>query len=133
LQHDVRPYVAACDVMALCSLTETFSLAALEAMAMGKPVIHSELGGAAEMIVPGRNGFLFPAGDTRALVQRLALLAERALRERMGNEARAVVKSLFSEKVMVDRYERLLLELCGARPAAATVQAQALHQTAEVK
>jgi L-malate glycosyltransferase len=133
LQHDVRPYVAACDVMALCSLTETFSLAALEAMAMGKPVIHSALGGAAEMIVPGRNGFLFPAGDTRALVQRLALLAERALRERMGNEARAVVKSLFSEKVMVDRYERLLLELCGARPAAATVQAQALHQTAEVK
>lgn len=121
LQQDVRPYVAACDAIALCSVTETFSLAALEAMAMSKPVIHSEVGGAAEMIFPGRNGFLFPVGDTDALVKRLALLADRALRERMGYEARAMVETRFSEKAMVDRYERLLLELCDARPAAGTL------------
>ena len=40
-QQDVRPYIAVCDVMVLCSLTEAFSLAAIEAMAMCKPVVHS--------------------------------------------------------------------------------------------
>jgi glycosyltransferase involved in cell wall biosynthesis len=112
LQHDVRPYVAACDVMALCSLTEAFSLAALEAMALGRPLVHAEVGGAAEMILPGRNGYLFAAGDTGALVGRLALLAERAVSRSMGENARQVVRRHFGEKTMVDRYEQTLLELC---------------------
>jgi glycosyltransferase involved in cell wall biosynthesis len=112
-QHDVRPYVAACDVMVLCSLTEAFSLAALEAMALGRPVVHAQVGGAAEMILPGRNGYLFPAGDTGALTGKLGLLAERAVSRSMGANARQVVQARFSEKAMVDRYERTLLELCG--------------------
>lgn len=116
LQQDVRPYVEACDAMVLCSHTEAFSMAAIEAMALRKPVVHAQVGGAAEMILPGRNGFLYPAGDTRALVGKLALLSERALCERMGNRARGVVELLFSERAMVDRYERLLAELCAGRP-----------------
>jgi hypothetical protein len=40
--------------------------------------------------------------------------ADRAVSERMGREARARVEALFSEKTMVDRYERLLLRLCGS-------------------
>jgi len=113
LQPDVRPYVAACDVVVLCSdAVETFSLAALEAMALGKPVVHSDIGGAAEMIRPGENGFLFPVGDTEALVDRLARLSDRAGRERMGRKARETIEARFSERVMVDRYERLLLDLC---------------------
>jgi len=111
LQQDVRPYIAVCDAMVLCSLTETFSLAAIEAMAMCKPVVHSDVGGAAEMIVPGQNGFLFPVGDTGALVDRLARLVDHRERERMGNHARARVEALFSEETMIDRYEKLLLEL----------------------
>jgi glycosyltransferase involved in cell wall biosynthesis len=117
LQGEVRPYIAACDVMTLCSLTEAFSLAAIEAMALCKPVVHSDVGGAAEMIAPGRNGFLFPAGDTRALVDKLTILANREVRARMGIEARAAVEARFSEKAMVDRYERTLLDLCPPRPA----------------
>lgn len=118
LRRDVRPYIAACDAVVLCSFTETFSLSALEALALSKPVVHSDVGGAAEMIAPGRNGFLFPAGDTKALVDRLAILADRAVSRRMGREARATAETLFSEKTMVDRYDRLLLEVCGG---AATV------------
>lgn len=117
-QSDVRPYVGVCDAMTLCSVTETFSLAAIEAMAMRKPFVHSDVGGAAEMIVPGQNGFLFPAGDTRAYADRLAMLADPAVARRMGEAARALVESRFSEEVMVDRYERLLLELCGVGPRA---------------
>ncbi|MEO8719263.1 MAG: glycosyltransferase, partial [Burkholderiales bacterium] len=122
-QHDVRPYIAACDAMALCSWTEAFSLAALEAMALGKPVVHSDVGGAAEMILPGRNGYLYPAGDTGALVAKLALLAEHAVARSMGVNARKVVQMHFSEKTMVDRYEQTLLALCrkpSRRQAAAT-------------
>jgi len=112
LQEDVRPYIAACDAVVICSDAETFSLAALEAMALGRPVVHSDIGGAAEMIRPGENGFLFPVGDTEALVDRLARLADRAGRERMGGKARETVEARFSEHAMVDRYERLLLDLC---------------------
>lgn len=117
LQRDVRPYIAACDAMVLCSFTEALSLAAIEAMALSRPVVHSDVGGAAEMIVPGRNGFLFPVGDTAAFVDKLAVLADRAVSRRMGQEARASAESLFSEKTMVDRYEQLLAQLCGASAA----------------
>jgi glycosyltransferase involved in cell wall biosynthesis len=110
-QQEVRPFVAACDVIALTSTTEALSLAAIEAMALGKPVVHSEVGGAAEMIRPGRNGFLFPVGDTAALVERLAALSNRAMCERLGARGREVVETQFSERAMVDRYEKLLTEL----------------------
>ena len=111
LQRDVRPYVAACDAVVLCSLTEALSMAAIEAMALARPVVHSDVGGAAEMIEPGRNGFLFPVGDTRALVGKLAILADRGNCERMGRAARAVAETRFSERKMVDRYEQVLLDL----------------------
>ena len=110
-QQEVRPFVSACDVVALTSFTEAFSLAAIEAMALGRPVVHSQVGGAAEMIRPGRNGFLYPVGDTGALVERLAALADRARCERMGARAREEMEAQFSERSMVDRYERLLTEL----------------------
>jgi glycosyltransferase involved in cell wall biosynthesis len=112
MQQDVRPLLAACDTVALCSTAvETFSLAALEAMALGRPVVLSDIGGAAEMVRPGAEGFLFPAGDTRALVERLAALADESLRRPMGAAAREAVLARFSEGAMVDRYEALLQEL----------------------
>jgi len=118
LQQDVRPYIAACDAMVLCSFTEAFSVAAIEAMALRRPLVHSDVGGAAEMIVPGCNGFLFPVGDTKALVEKLAILADRTVSTRMGKNARDVVERRFSERTMVDRYERLLLDLCRTRSGA---------------
>lgn len=117
-QSDVRPYVMACDAMALCSLTEALSLAAIEAMALRRPIVHSDVGGASEMIFPGWNGFLFPVNDTRALADKLALLANRARSGRMGDNARGVAETLFSERKMVQRYEQVLLELSEARVGA---------------
>ena len=120
---DVRPLVAACDAIVLCSTAvETFSLAALEAMALGRAVVHAELGGAAEMIRDGYDGFLFPVGQTNALVERLAALADRRLAVEMGVRARAAVEARFGEREMVDRYERTLRALEGTegRPQPAT-------------
>ena len=111
LQEDVRPYIAACNVITLCSITEAFSLAAIEAMAMRRPVVHSEVGGAAEMIVPDHNGLLFPVGDTDAFVKALATLANPVEAKRMGENARAMVEQHFTEEAMIDRYEETLRSL----------------------
>jgi glycosyltransferase involved in cell wall biosynthesis len=130
-QQDVRPGIAASDVMVLCSTSvETFSLAALEAMAMGKPFIHSDLGGASEMIFPGRNGFLFPAGDTAALEDRLSELADREVAATTGRNARETVEGLFSEQTMVDRYERTLYGLCGLHPGKRDAVVYSIHDEA---
>src|SRR5437588_627517 len=90
-QEDVRPFISACDVVALTSFTEAFSLAAIEAMALGRPVVHPDVGGAAEMIHSGQDGWLFPVGDTATLVDRLAVLADPVVRTRLGENARATV------------------------------------------
>lgn len=110
-QEDVRPFVTACDVICVCSLTEALSLAAIEAMAMSRPLIHSEVGGAGELIDPGHNGLLFPARNTHALVECLLLLADGATRTMLGRAARQTIESSFSERRMVDRYEELLMEV----------------------
>ena len=114
-QKDVRPYICACDVMALCSTSETFSLAAIEAMALRKPMVHPDVGGAAEMIRCGHDGFLFPVGDTAALTDRLADLADREASATMGARARVVVETRFSEDKMIARYERLLIDIADGR------------------
>lgn len=125
-QQDVRPLIGACDAMALCSTAvETFSLAALEAMALARPVVHAGLGGAADMIASGRDGWLFPVGDTAALAGRLAALADPAARARMGAAARATVEARFSERAMVDRYESTFLELDSKRSTSENLRRRA--------
>ncbi|HEX5393409.1 MAG TPA: glycosyltransferase family 4 protein, partial [Rhodocyclaceae bacterium] len=113
LRQEVRPLISACDVMVLCSVgIETFSLAALEAMAMSRPVIHSNQGGAAEMITHEHNGLIFETHDTPGLVRCLAQLSDHTIAKRMGHQARRTVEARFSERTMVDRYELSLKELC---------------------
>ncbi|MGQ0654108.1 MAG: glycosyltransferase family 4 protein [Betaproteobacteria bacterium] len=115
LQQDVRPYLGACDTLVLTSFTEAFSLAAVEAMALGLPVVHSDVGGAAEMITHGEDGFLFPVGDTRSLVESLAVLAQPEARRRLGAHARATVETRFTERAMVERYEQTLMDMASTR------------------
>ena len=115
LQEDVRPFLSVCDVVALTSFTEAFSLAAIEAMALGRPVVHADVGGAAEMIQSGHDGWLFPVGDTATLVDRLGVLADPVVRARMSENARATVAQRFSERAMVEHYEALLTDISATR------------------
>lgn len=59
------------DVMVMPSLQEAFPLACLEAMAAGRPVIASRVGGLPEMVEDGRTGLLVPPGDARAVAEAL--------------------------------------------------------------
>ncbi len=114
---DVRPAIASCDVMALVSHhVETFSISALEGMALGKPTVMTEIGGAREQILHGECGFLFPRGDVEALEDVLRQLAEPAIRNRMGREARRRVERCFSLERMVSAYEKHLVELAITPP-----------------
>ena len=115
---DVRPLVAACDAMVIASRTvETFSIAALEAMALGRPMVMSDIGGAREQVRHGDNGLLFPPGNIAALADQLRRLAEPRLRRRMGERSRERVAQDFDVGRMVRRYEEELLGLARARLA----------------
>lgn len=106
---DVRDAIAACDVMALVSVAiETFSIAALESMAIGKPMIMSDIGGAREQVEPGRHGWVFPAGDVAALTERLGEAWDLARLRTMGAAARQRVASEFSQERMTQAYLDLL-------------------------
>lgn len=108
LLSDVRGPLTACDVVALVSKTEAFSIASLEAMAMAKPMIMSDVGGAREQVVSRQNGFLFPSGDVRALAECLRECSDSRLCEEMGKRARQRVESEFSQQVMAAQYAALL-------------------------
>ncbi len=110
--RDVRAHVQACDIMTLVSHTvETFSLASLEAMAMGRPMVLSDVGGASEQVEDGINGYLFPKGDIDALVDRLSRLRDADVRKPMGEAGRDRVQERFTFDAMVQKYEQLLEEL----------------------
>lgn len=105
LQHDVRPFIGACEVMSLVShAVETFSLAALESMSLGKPMVMSLTGGAAELIIPGEHGFLFEPGDIEALTGHLATLTSAPLRARLGAAAARRVRERFTVQEMTARF-----------------------------
>lgn len=111
LQQDVAPWVGACDIMTLVSSTETFPISTLEGMAMGKPLVASNVGGMSEQLTDGLNGFLYPSGDVAALTERLTRLFDAALREQMGKAARLSMEAAFSEQKMLADFEREFLAL----------------------
>jgi len=108
-QSDVRGYLAAMDVFALPSVAvETFSNATLEAMAMGRPVVVSRIGGMPEML-EGGGGVLFDPGDLQGLCAHLAALAlEPARRRALAAAAVDNVGRHFNWNSMVEQYLKLL-------------------------
>jgi glycosyltransferase involved in cell wall biosynthesis len=109
---DVRACIACCDVMTLTShAVETFSMAALESMALGKPLVMSRIGGAEEQVRQGVNGFLFEVGDIEALTLHLVTLSDPQQRRTMGEAARQIVHGTFTAERMMAAFTRELLAL----------------------
>jgi glycosyltransferase involved in cell wall biosynthesis len=107
---DVRPPLSIADFSVLPSTAvETFSMAMLESMAMGVPVIGSDLGGMAEAVLPGRTGWLVPPNDAGALRGAIAeALRDKGQAAAMGWHARELVVERFSKERMVGAMESLL-------------------------
>lgn len=95
--------LAAADVVAAPSLQEGLGLVPIEAMALGKPVVASDVGGLAEVVEHGVTGLLTPPGDPGALADAvLSLLRDAAMREAMGEAGRRRVLERFTLSRMCD-------------------------------
>jgi glycosyltransferase involved in cell wall biosynthesis len=114
---DPRSVISAVDAGILFSTTESFPLTLLEFLAMGKPVVSSNVGGVPEIVEDGRNGVLVPAGDVDAFVSALARLeADRAHLRALAARARASVEARFSIRQMVRSTEDVIVDALNRGP-----------------
>lgn len=109
----VAPLLAATDLFLLPSQTESFGLAALEAMACGAPVLASRTGGLPEVLDDGVEGILEPPGSVEAMARRaIALLKDPDAHARMRAAAVARARR-FSADAIVPQYEAYYHEILG--------------------
>jgi glycosyltransferase involved in cell wall biosynthesis len=102
-QDEVAPCLAAADIVVVPSRHEGLGVAALEAMAAGKPVVVSQVGGLGEVVVDGESGLLVPCEDPAALATALArLLDDPALRTRLGATGQVRVTQHYSLAAMAE-------------------------------
>ncbi|MBN2055037.1 glycosyltransferase [bacterium] len=110
-RHDIPALLRCLDLFVLPSHKEGFSNAILEAGATGLPVVATAVGGNAEVIVDGENGYLVAPGDIEMLADRLrALLADPGLRAAMAGRALVQVRA-FSMSEMVRKTEDLYIRV----------------------
>ena len=114
--RDARPLMPGFDALALTSNSEGHPLVVLEAMARGLPIVATRVGGIADTIESGVNGFVAPVGDADAIANALHELAcDRALRTRMGEASRALSLH-FSADRMVEQtlafYQEIVSGVC---------------------
>ncbi|MBW3022906.1 glycosyltransferase family 4 protein [Candidatus Woesearchaeota archaeon] len=109
---NVAPYLQALDIFVLPSLTETTSLATMEAMACGVPALTTPAGRLKEYVKNSYNGYLFPRRGVDALTKRLdELLSDPAKVSRLGNNARRTMLGFSWEataKKMIEIFEKFI-------------------------
>lgn len=112
VRHDIDRLLLAADIYVQPSLQEGLSIALLEAMAAGLPVIATAVGAAVDVIVDGESGVLVPPNDPVALAAALEeLLVDVDKRQRLGRAGRARVAREYSLERMCRAYETLMLDV----------------------
>jgi glycosyltransferase involved in cell wall biosynthesis len=115
-QEDVAPWYAACDAVALTSANEGTPVTIIEALAAGRPVVVTSVGGVPDVVADGVDGFLVEPGDTAALADRLERLAtDPALRAEFGERGRARALSRYSVARLVADVDLLYRSLLDER------------------
>lgn len=106
---DVDRLLAAADLFVLPSHREGMPRSIIEAMAVGLPVVATDIRGSREEVVPEETGLLVPVRDPAALAAALARLAgDAALRARMGEAGLARARAAFDEQRIIDRQIAIL-------------------------
>jgi glycosyltransferase involved in cell wall biosynthesis len=112
VSHDDMPaWLAAADVVIMPSTAEALALVYLETMATGRVLVASDIPAARELISDDENGLLFPVGDVECLAQQLLrLIADPALRRRIGARARATALEYDIRTCIIDHLSVLVTE-----------------------
>ncbi len=111
-RQDVPDVLAACDIYVLPSLWEGLPIGLLEAMAMRKAVIGTNVDGTREVLCDGENGLVVEPGDVSALAAAILRLAgDGELRESMGARAEETVRERFNATVMTKEIENIYTEI----------------------
>lgn len=109
---DLPYYYSACDVFVIPSIIEAFGLVTVEAMACGKPVVGTSVGGIPDTIEDGKNGFLVPPRDPQSLAEKILLLLENStLGKEMGLKGRKMAEGRFSIRKRIDAIKRIYSEV----------------------
>jgi len=112
-RQDVPAVLHAADIYCLPSLWEGFPIGVLEAMAMGKAVIASDVDGTKEAVQDGENGLLVPSGNPAALAAAMVKVAgDSALRARLQENAKAVIAANFNVAGMTEKIAAVYQQLC---------------------
>ena len=93
-----------CEIYTLPSYNEGLPGSVLEAMAAGKPIVTTPVGGIPEAVEEGENGYLVNPGDVDQLAARLErLCSDSTLRNRMGERSRQIIYDKFESHSLVSR------------------------------
>jgi len=112
----VQELLSCSDLFLLPSSSESFGLAALEAMACGSPVVASRAGGLSEVIVDGETGYLFKVGNTDEMAEAgIRILGDDKHRKELSEAGRAFAVETFSSDRIVPRYEEYYQQVLGDR------------------
>ncbi len=116
LRQDIPRILAVLDVFALPSLSEGLSMAILEAMVAGKPVIATDVGGNPELVENAKTGYLVPSQSSQALADRLiSLLTNRERALEFGKIGQLRAQGQFNLQSMVQAYQSLYDQCIEAR------------------
>lgn len=114
LPHEMLPELYnSCDILTSPSIVEPFGMVLIEAMACGKPVVGSKVGGIKDIIDDGENGFLVEPGRPDQLAEKIHLiLSDKKMQKRFGTKAREKVEDNYSYQAVAKKamsiYEQAL-------------------------
>jgi glycosyltransferase involved in cell wall biosynthesis len=118
-RSDLLPVYGAFDVFVLSSRREGLPNSILEAMALGLPVVTTDVAGAKELVLDGQTGYVCPQGDAQGIARALIALTENELlRRHMSHSGRERVEREFSFVTRLQRIEALYESILGVKPHA---------------
>jgi glycosyltransferase involved in cell wall biosynthesis len=115
-RSDVRELLRIMDVFVLSSISEGLSIATIEAMAAGIPVIVTRSGGPEEIVIDGETGYLVPIKNEREIADKaIELLTHEELRAKISARAKENVRAKFNIENMISNYDNLYRDVLSSK------------------
>ena len=119
-RNEIPHYLSAIDIFVCPSLTEGMPVAVIEAMAMQKPIVATNVGGNPDLVEHGKNGFIGPPRDPYFIAGAIQKLATtERLRKQMGQLSRKLIEKKFTWDKLVPKIEKVYEQSLSLKPSVA--------------